>query len=183
MTRISTVHPGATLRPSKLALLQQWLPAQPWFRGSVADVEIVGKFRFEDPAGEVGLDNMILRSRGDLYYVPVTWRSRPLPSWAQLIGELHHSELGARYCTNAADDPVFRDELARVVIEGDGAAEIHSTTGDVVPTGVTVRGNGETPAGSLRVVRRLGTFYPGKAKLVAEWELDGVARTDVLAAG
>lgn len=183
MTRISTVYPGATLRPSKLELLQQWLPAQPWFRGSASDVEIVGKFRFEDPAGEVGLDSMIVRSGQDLYYVPVTWRSAALPSWAQLIGELHHSELGTRYCTNAADDPVFMTELTRVVTEGDGASEIRTDSGDVVPATVTVRGNGETPAGQLRLVRRLGTYYPGKAKLVVEWELDGVQRTDVLAAG
>jgi hypothetical protein len=45
----------ATLNPSKLNLLNAWMPSRPWFTG-VADAQRVGAYRFDDPAGEVGLE-------------------------------------------------------------------------------------------------------------------------------
>lgn len=183
MSRVSTVHAGATLEPKKLEIISRWIHKQPWFRGHANDLRIVGNFRFEDPDGEVGLDSILVESEGDVYYVPLTWRSSTLPSWAELLGEAEHSELGNRFCYNAATDPVFVAEAERVIAEGDTQSEIHTTAGEVREPVVQVRGNG-TPlreGGKLRVVRRLGTYYPGESKLVATWELDGVQREDVIA--
>ena len=51
----------ATLRPSKAEALAAWLPDQPW-SGVVAGapLEVVGQFRFDDPAGEVGIEVLLL---------------------------------------------------------------------------------------------------------------------------
>lgn len=183
MSRISTVHSGATLRPGKLELIANWLPGQPWFEGNAATARIVGNFRFEDPAGEVGLESILLEGDGQVYYVPVSWRASALPAWARLIGELQHSGLGKRYCYDATTDPVFLQELYRVIAQGDTQAEIRTVDGEVRPASVQVRGNAVTPSKNLHVVHRLGTYYPGAGKLIAKWSLDGVAREDVLAAG
>lgn len=181
MSGTATVHPEATLRPGKQELLARWLPTQPWFRGNGADVEIVGKWRFEDPAGEVGLDNMLVRSGEDIYYVPVTWRSAPLTGHVELIGELHHSELGRRFCYDGATDPVFLAELRRVIVDGDREADVVTTSGARRQLNVSVRGNGISSDGRPRLVRRLGTYYPGAARLVATWEYAGVEREDLVA--
>lgn len=180
MSRITTVHAGATMKPTPLELLAPWIARQPWFVGNPA-LEMVGRFKFEDPNGEVGLDNFIIRSGKHLYYVPLTWRSTMLPGWADLIGEVDHGTLGRRYCYNAETDPVFLEELRRVIIEGDTDSEVHTTTGEVRERTIDVKGNGEPCDGKVRVVRRFGTYYPGKSKLIARWELDGVEREDVLA--
>lgn len=171
------------MHPGKLELLMGWLPQQPWFDGNAADARIVGNFRFEDPEGEVGLDSLLVEADGAVYYVPVTWRSAPLPSWAHLIGQTQHTALGTRYCYDASTDPVFLAELSRVIAEGDTQSEVHGTDGSVRAATVEVRGNGATPSKDLRIVHKLGTYYPGDGQLVAEWSLDGVARSDVLAAG
>lgn len=181
MSGTATVHPQATLRPTKEELLAKWLPGQPWFDGNPAELEVVGKFRFQDPQGEVGLDNMLVRAGEHVYYVPVTWRSAPLSARSRLIGELHHSVLGHRFCYDAATDPVFLAEIRRVIVEGDREADVVTSTGEPRPLGVSVRGNGVDSDGTLRLVRRLHTYYPGEAKLTATWTLDGVAREDVVA--
>lgn len=181
MSRITTVHDGAQLTPTKLELITPWLRRQPWFHGVVGDLSVVGNFKFEDERGKVGLDSLLIASRGEVYYVPVTWRSTPLPGWAELIGELDHSELGRRYCYNAASDSVFVKELTRVIREGDTQSEVHLASGGVRQPKVRVQGNGVKADGRLRLVRQLGHFFPGEAKLVATWEHDGVRREDVLA--
>lgn len=180
MSRVTTVHAGASVKPSALELVNDWIGRQPWFVGNPA-LELVGTFKFEDPDGEVGLHNMIVRSRGHLYYVPVTWRSEMLPGWADLIGEAQHTVLGRRYLYNAETDPVFMDELRRVIVEADTDSEVRTTSGDVRERKIEVQGNGEPCDGRVRVVRRFGTYYPGKSKLTAKWELDGVEREDILA--
>jgi hypothetical protein len=182
MSRITTVHAGATMRPSKLELLGPWLRRQPWFAGN-HQLDVVGSFRFEDPDHRVGLDSMFIESNGGIYYVPVTWREAPLPGWAQLIGESQHSVLGRRFCYDALTDPVFIEEATRVITQGDTHSEVHTTEGEVRTPSVEVYGNNVRPdGGRLRAVRRLGTFYPGRAQLIAKWSHNGIPREDVIAA-
>ena len=57
----------AVLNPSKQDLLAAWLPNQPWFRelgADAADLEHLGAFRFDDPAGEVGMETHLLSADG-----------------------------------------------------------------------------------------------------------------------
>ena len=48
----------ATLRPTKLELLAAWLPGRSWYGGPVGEVRRVATFRFDDPAGSVGMENL-----------------------------------------------------------------------------------------------------------------------------
>lgn len=182
MGRITTVHAGASVKPSKLELLAPWLRLQPWFQGDTAHLTTVGNFRFEDPTGEVGMDSLLIESRGDIYYVPVTWRSRPVAGPSDLIGQADHSVLGRRFCYDAMTDPAFIEEATRVIVEGDTNTEVHTTAGEVREATVRVKGNGVASNGRLRAVRRLGTYYPGRAQLIAHWTHNGVEREDILAA-
>ncbi|MBM9465970.1 maltokinase N-terminal cap-like domain-containing protein [Nakamurella leprariae] len=98
----------ATISPTKLELLAAWVPAQPWAAGTVPD-RLVGGFRFDDPAGEVGIEVVVLADAADRYLqVPVTYRAAPLdeaPASA-FIGTTEHSVLGTRWVYDGLIDPV-----------------------------------------------------------------------------
>ena len=50
MSPVAEIH-DATLRPSKLELVQRWIGAQRWYasKGRTATLASVGSFRFVDP--------------------------------------------------------------------------------------------------------------------------------------
>lgn len=51
------VHHNATIVPTKLELLREWVPRQPWAAGAhTSDLVRLGSYRFDDPAGEVGME-------------------------------------------------------------------------------------------------------------------------------
>lgn len=188
MSGTAEVHPSATLVPTKLELLAQWLPKQLWFAGDASDLERVGFFRFADPDDEVGLDCMFLTSAGFTYHVPVTWRAEPLEE-GLLIGKLEHSVLGTRYCYDAPTDPVYVSELVRVIREGDTAAEIRDAdSGELKEGKVEVEGSGVVAGvdaiGQVRLTRILDAEHENttgaRGLLIAHWN-DGTEREDVLA--
>ncbi|NBE79926.1 CG0192-related protein [Micromonospora rubida] len=116
----------AEIRPTKLELLETWLPGRPWFRGEVdVVVERVAAYRFDDPAGEVGIETMLVRAgAGPIYQVPLTYRGAPLDgagSW--LVGTCEHSVLGRRWVYDACGDPVYAAALAGAILAGTGQAE------------------------------------------------------------
>lgn len=187
MSGIAEVQSDATLKPSKLELLAQWLPDQSWFVGDATDLKQVDRFRFVDPDGEVGLDSMLIASAGQVYYVPVTWRAEPLED-GELIGTLEHSGLGTRYCYNATTDPVFMAELIRVIREGDVNSDIAPLGGEPFPRTMEVAGSGIVAMVDLHGTIRLERVLDGnpdtvaaRGLLVATWNHEGVQREDVLA--
>lgn len=108
----------ATLVPSKAELVASWLPAQPWFDGPAVSVRPVAAYRFDDPAGEVGIESHLLDVDGVLVHVPLTYRGAPLPGAEEwLVGTMEHSVLGTRWVYDGPGDPVYRDEVTRVVRE------------------------------------------------------------------
>ncbi|MFJ8580723.1 hypothetical protein [Micromonospora sp. NPDC093277] len=116
----------AELRPSKLDLLAAWLPGRSWFTGTAgADLTRVATCRFDDPAGEVGIETLLVRSgAGPVLQVPLTYRGAPLPGaddW--LVGTTEHSVLGPRWVYDACADPVYPPALAAAVLAGAGQAE------------------------------------------------------------
>ncbi|MFD2766038.1 CG0192-related protein [Micromonospora eburnea] len=116
----------AELRPSKLDLLAAWVPGRPWFAGSAAaGLTRVGAFRFDDPAGEVGIETLLVRAGdGPVLQVPLTYRGAPLPGAEQwLVGTTEHSVLGPRWVYDACGDPVYPPALAAAVLAGAGQAE------------------------------------------------------------
>lgn len=186
MTRVAELHVGATLTPSKMDLLAQWLPSQPWFDGDPTTLTRAASFRLVDPDGEVGIDCMVVTTGGHYYFVPVTWRAEPLDS-AELVGALHHSELGLRYCYDAPSDPVFVAEATRVIREGDTQADLRDAHGTEIPLTMTVRGSGVVAGeeGRLEVMRLLTRAAPTPEDVVgsmeSRWTDDAGPRHDVVA--
>ena len=117
----------AEIRPTKLDLLAPWLPGRPWYPGgSTGPLQRVGSARFDDPAGEVGVEVLIVREGDDgpLLQVPVTYRAAPLPGAEHaLIGTTEHSVLGLRHVYDACADPVYLAALARTVLTGGRQAD------------------------------------------------------------
>lgn len=88
----------AELYPSKLELLAVWLPTRPWYRGPADPApQRVAACRFDDPAGAVGIETMLVRAGESVYHTPLTYRDAPLAGDADsLLGTAEHTVLGRR---------------------------------------------------------------------------------------
>ena len=51
----------ATLSPSKQEVIEAWLPSRPWAGGRTV-AEKVAEYRYDDPAGEVGVETILWRA-------------------------------------------------------------------------------------------------------------------------
>lgn len=107
-----------TLRPGKLELLAAWLPGQPWYQRAegVPQLERAGGFRLDDPAGEVGIEFMVVTDSAgagfEAYQVPLTYRAAPLAGQDDaLVGTAEHGVLGLRYVYDGVRDPVLVNQL------------------------------------------------------------------------
>lgn len=176
----------ATLIPSKLDLLRDWLPRQSWFAGDAADLERVGAFRFVDPDGEVGIETLLVRSGSVTYQVPLTYRAAALDeAETSFVGTLEHSVLGTRWVYDAVGDPVYVVELLRVIHEGDTEAELSrgEKTATAQGSGIVRVSNAASEA--VRLVRVLdGKHIPHTmplGTLVANWREDDQERSEILA--
>ncbi|WP_406435439.1 1,4-alpha-glucan branching protein [Streptomyces sp. NBC_00631] len=139
-----------TLRPTKLELLAGWLPTRPWYHGSAApELVKAGGFRLDDPAGEVGIEFMVVTESTDdtdstdgagatagaagaqgpgAYLVPLTYRAAPLDGAGHaLVGTMEHGVLGTRWAYDGCHDPVLTAELL-ALIEGRAQAQAQSIT-------------------------------------------------------
>jgi hypothetical protein len=202
---MAIVFPNATLSPSKLDLMQAWLPTRSWFDGN-PDRKPVGSFRFDDPAGQVGAEAFLLGGEGlPTYLLPLTYRAAELAGAEEhLVGTTEHSELGRRWVYDGCADPVFVSELARAVLTGGTGVDHEYDVGDGPesrPTSAQVRGSGsaddvpeigavgchdEGPltivdAGPLELVvaRVVGTYVEAAETLSVTWK----GGTDVAIAG
>ena len=183
----------ATLHPTKLELLTGWLPDRPWFDAPAGDLERVAGYRFDDPAGAVGIETLLVRvGDGPVHQVPLTYRDAPLPGGdAWLLGTAEHSVLGKRWVYDGTGDPVYAAALAAAILGHIGQAEelvegaerrapsmtITSTAPeDAVAPAVSevVRVTGDDPVVivtdtvELTVAHRLGAGLPG-AVLTGTW--------------
>lgn len=123
--RMALLH-QADLHPTKLELLAGWLPGRPWYqRRPGAEISRVAACRFDDPAGAVGIETMLVAAGDEvLYQVPLTYRGTPLPGGdAWLVGTTDHSVLGQRWVYDACGDPVYAATLASAILAGTGQAE------------------------------------------------------------
>jgi len=194
----------ATLNPSKIELLGGWLPGRAW-SGGAGEVRPVGAYRFDDPAGEVGIETLLLQTgTGAVLHVPLTYRAAPVAEADEhLIGTLEHSVLGRRWVYDGCGDPVWATALATAVLTGGTQVEElvqQAGTGDLVPreasATVTGSGTGGTPVGEivavtgrdegaatvvragrleLVLVRVVGTDLPEMATLTGRWTDGGPA--------
>jgi hypothetical protein len=114
----------ATLTPTKRELMTAWLATRPWAEGFDPH-KTVASYRFDDPAGEVGLEGALLvNDVGTVVHVPLSYRGAPLEGAdAFLVGTSEHSVLGPRWVYDACGDPVWTTALATVIATGGGGAE------------------------------------------------------------
>lgn len=113
----------ATLVPSKSDLLAAWVPEEPWCREPAAAVEVLGAFRFDDPAGLTGVETHIVRVGADTYQVPVTYRNDEVAGAEEaLVGTIEHSALGTRWVYDGVHDETYVMMLAGVAMTGQGEA-------------------------------------------------------------
>ena len=135
----------ATLVPSKLELIAQHLPKQPWFiAGDPAGPTLLGAYRFDDPDGEVGLETHLVLHAGTVYHVPLSYRGAELPGAGEwLVGTMEHSVLGKRWVYDACADPVYVAALATAILTGrQGAQQFLEVDGKLEPRPSTAEVNG-----------------------------------------
>ncbi|WP_072802062.1 CG0192-related protein [Rhodococcoides yunnanense] len=110
----------ATLSPSKLDMMRSWLPNQSWIENlDTSGVEILGAYRFDDPAGAVGIETHLLLVGTRVVHAPVTYRDAPLEGAERhLVTTMEHSVLGRRWVYDAVADPVYIEALARTILTG-----------------------------------------------------------------
>ncbi|MFJ8824670.1 1,4-alpha-glucan branching protein [Streptomyces sp. NPDC102467] len=172
---MSIIH-RTTLKPTKLELIADWLPKQPWYQGAgTPELTKAGGFRLDDPAGEVGMEFMAVTdtsgARPVTYHVPVAYRGAPLPDAAgdALIGTVVHGVLGERWVYDGAHDPVLLAQLT-ALLKGEVPAHAQSIDGALDPA-VHARLD-EGAAARPEIVRVLepGGAAPGTAgEVSAEW--------------
>src|SRR5690349_10364756 len=113
---MAVIH-HATITPTKLELLAGWLPGRPWFPGG--ELRQVDAYRFDDPAGEVGVETLLVAADGAVVQAPLTYRGAPLEAAEQhLLGTMEHSVLGTRWIYDGCGDPVWAAALATTVLTG-----------------------------------------------------------------
>lgn len=151
----------ATLDPGKRELMTAFLATRSWGEG-FDPVRTVASYRFDDPAGEVGLEGALLvDAAGAVLHVPVTYRGAPLDGAdAFLVGTSQHSVLGPRWVYDACGDPVWVAALATAIATGGvGAEQYFEVDGERVPVEprMTVQGSGHhdaaPPTGEITAVR------------------------------
>ena len=162
----------AELRPSKVELLAAWLPACDWFAEG-PPIERVSAFRFDDPAGEVGIETFIIGCGELRYHVPMTYRAAPLVDGV-LVGQLEHSVLGTRWVYDGPSDPVYVEVIGDAIRTGARDVDMVLEDGTPVPRlewWATAWGSGAGAPGSTLAVARLLPAEPpaGVATLSATW--------------
>jgi Maltokinase N-terminal cap domain len=187
----------ATVDPTKRELMTAWLATRPWAQG-FDPVRTIASYRFDDPAGEVGLEGALLvNDAGAVAHVPLSYRGAPLEGGdAHLVGTTQHSVLGKRWVYDACGDPVWATALATAIATGDGGAEQYfEVDGErrFVEPRMTVQGSGRPGAAvpatgaiddvrdegsttvtrcrgvELVVVRMIGTAVAADQTLTGRW--------------
>ncbi|MDI9894703.1 hypothetical protein QM797_08185 [Rhodococcus sp. IEGM 1381] len=159
---MSIIH-RATLVPSKLDAIAAWIPTQDWSAGrDITNLEAVGAYRFDDPAGVVGVETHLVRSAsGTVFQVPLTYRNAPLNgAEAYFVATMEHSVLGTRWVYDGVGDPLYVAVTTAAIVDGAEQAElvVHSPDGSrtVRESTTRVRGTGRHSSATPRLhVRRV----------------------------
>ncbi|NGN95080.1 hypothetical protein G5C66_20370 [Nocardioides sp. KC13] len=113
---MSIVH-KATLTPTKKEIFGAWLATQAWSPGELTDT--IGSYRFDDPAGKVGIECVLLEVGESVVHLPVSYREAPLDGAEDfLMATSEHSTLGTRYVYDACADPVAVRALLSAALTG-----------------------------------------------------------------
>lgn len=168
---------ATTMEPTKTELLTAWLPSQDFFRGaSTPQLETIGGFRLEDPAGEVGMEFIIAVDRQDadevIYHLPLSYRGAALEGGDEyLLGTSEHGVLGLRYIYDGAGDPVW-NKCVRELFAGNSVPQ-HQNNSDTDEPRVTVKGADNTPeasSGLIEIIRRVSAEDAEGCVVIGVWQ-------------
>ena len=133
---MAELHKGANITPTKLELIEEWMGKQRWYagKGTSPSVRRLASWRLGDPAGEVGVEVLIVADESGptpvVYQVPLTYRGAPVPELEPaLVGVMEHSVLGTRWVYDAPHDPVYAAQLLELV-QGRSRAESSAASGE-----------------------------------------------------
>jgi hypothetical protein len=159
------VHHPATIVPTKMELLQAWVPDQPWCgTADASSLTKLGSYRFDDPDGEVGIETHLLGTAdGQVLQVPLTYRGAPREAAEDsLITTMTHTTLGDRWIYDGCHDPVYVRALATAIMTGGREADLFmATDAGLVQEPVTthVRGSGSSPTTALPELSALAVTH------------------------
>lgn len=166
---------NAELSPSKNQVLATVLGTDE------ADIEKLASYRFDDPAGQIGMEVHIVRTPdGSVLQVPLVYRPEPLEDAEEdeLITTMEHSVLGTRYVYLGMSDPVFAEALDVTISEERSVAEQFLVDGDTqtpITEGLaTVTGTGEIELEEEEDDENL----IGVLELFAELDLEGLSEEE-----
>ena len=163
---MAIVHSSATIRPTKRELLEAELGGS---------VDVLGSYRFDDPAGEVGVEAFVVRRGEQLHHLVFTYRGAPLEE-ARLVSTMEHSELGPRWVYDGITDPVALDCFRRAILGEQHTAPLELwEDGRLVETREATVQLSATPGTSaegapVHIVRDLGDSAARGPALVATWD-------------
>ncbi|WP_026128266.1 maltokinase N-terminal cap-like domain-containing protein [Nocardiopsis lucentensis] len=170
----------ASVTPSKMTLIGAWLDGRPW-AGRGRD-QVLGKYRFDDPAGEVGVEAFLLRRGDRLIHLPLTYRGAPLYGHDDhLVGTMEHSTLGTRWVYDGTEDEVAvacyrraltgEQEQAEMEVWEDGRMVERRAQQVLVSTesGADAGGAGTGPGGQVLLPYVLDREPEGRRRLRARW--------------
>ncbi|MFB7591043.1 1,4-alpha-glucan branching protein [Streptomyces sp. NPDC056169] len=136
---MAVIH-RTTMQPTKLELLAAWLPTRAWYAGRAEGPSPAkaGGFRLDDPAGEVGIEFMVVTDGPEdgatAYLVPLTYRGAPLEGAEHaLVGTSEHGVLGTRWIYDGTHDPVLVGQL-HALLRGQAVAQAQSVNDTPDPT-------------------------------------------------
>lgn len=187
---------SATLRPTKAELLATLLATRSW--GEPGRLRLLGAYRFDDPAGAVGVECHLVAVGETVFHLPLTYREAPLtdggePTGAEeashagedpLVGTMEHSVLGTRYVYDALGDEVALECFARALAgeQRQAVLQVQAADGTVTTREQTVQlrleiDEGENPPSladledgePFTVARTVGDL-DGTVRLVAAWD-------------
>jgi hypothetical protein len=158
----------ATLSPTKVELLNAWLPTRDWYTGGPGEVTRLAGFRFDDPAGAVGVETMLVKTGdGPTHQIPLTYRDAPLPDgddW--LVTTAEHSALGRRWIYDAIGDPVYAATLATAILANTGQADLFIKDGDHLERREFEMSITSTATRDVPVVGSIQRVVPGNPTLI-----------------
>ncbi len=149
---MALLYPGTTLTPTKLEVLRGWLADADWFDDDPSTIELPRRstYRFDDPAGAVGIETLVASWRERLIQLPLTYRDAPLAGAEQhLLTTMEHGVPGRRWCYLGLADPVAVTAFVRAVLAGEESVPLElEVDGErqVAHADVTARGTGTGPA-------------------------------------
>ena len=183
------IHRGATLTPHFREFLPPWVTRQAWYSGAeVPALRLIGAFRLEDPAGQVGIETQLLSDGAAIYQVPMTYRGAPLPRTLtgempaagacpdeaggadpRLIATAEHSVLGTRWIYDAEQDPIWVEQVLRLIrVNGRADPSVKHGAGVTTARGQRLAGRDLTPDQvDVEICRLVTPLVPARQERLA----------------